>query len=529
VNGTLFVNLVYNAALLLVLVLIYDLLARRLREKSLVFKLVTGCVLGGISIAVMVAALRLSDGVIFDTRSVVLSMGTLFYGTLPGAIAGAIAAAYRASWGGGGTVMGVSVIVASVVIGALWRRWRHVGRRNPSILELYLFGLTVHVVMLALTSTLPDPLAALREIALPVIVIYPLASVVLGLLMIDARQRRRAETALRESEQRFIAFADQMPGRLWIRDSRLRYLYANPELAATVGCPEEDLLGKAPEDIWDAATAADARRLCERALAGERLDLIECWPPGRPDARVYRSRVFVISRGEDEPLLGGLMFDVTAEYTAERELERHAERLRETLDGAVLAVSHIVEARDPYTAGHQRRVAELATAIAERMGLAEVVREGLRLASLVHDLGKIAVPAEILAKPTRLTETEFTLIQEHAAAGHAILSDIAFEQPLAEIVLQHHERLDGSGYPRGLSGDEVRPEARILAVADVYEAMVSHRPYRPGIAPEQAAAELRAGAGVRYDAQVVEVCLTLIDEGFAFSEDQTIRGQLVTA
>ena len=175
------------------------------------------------------------------------------------------------------------------------------------------------------------------------------------------------------------------------------------------------------------------------------------------------------------------MFDVTSEHTAEQELKRHAERLQRTLEGAVLAVSHIAEARDPYTAGHQRRVAELATAIAGRMGLTADETEGLRLAALIHDIGKIAVPAEILSKPGRLTETEFTLIKGHSEAGYAIISDIEFEQPVADIVLQHHERLDGSGYPQGLSGDAIGMEARVLAVADVYEAMVSHRPYRAAL------------------------------------------------
>ena len=510
----------YNAALLLVLVLVYDLLARRLRQKRLTFKLVTGVVLGAIAIAVMAAALHLSNGLIFDTRSVVISMGTLFYGTLPGAIGGLIALTYRAALGGSGSVMGMSVIAAAVIIGALWRRWRHIAERNPGVLELYLFGLTVHIVMLALTSTLPDPLATLRQIALAVIVIYPVASVALGLLMIDARRRRRSEAALRESEQRFLAFIEQMPGRLWIRDHQLRYLYVNPELAADIGREPDDLLGKTPEEIWEPATAATARSLCERALGGERLDIVERWPD-EPGAGYYRSRVFAISRDEEKPLLGGLMLDVTKQHMAEEELRRHAEQLRETLEGAVLAIGHMVEARDPYTAGHQRRVTELATAIAERMRLSHGEIDGLRLACLVHDVGKISVPAEILSKPGRLTETEFTLIQDHAASGHAILSDIEFERPLAEIVLQHHERLDGSGYPRGLRGNEVSVEAKILAVADVYEAMVSHRPYRPALSPEEAAEEVRAGAGVRYDAEAVSCCLQLIDEGFTFSDVQT--------
>jgi putative nucleotidyltransferase with HDIG domain/PAS domain S-box-containing protein len=513
-----FKDLMYNAALLLVLVYVYDLLARRLSQRSIAFKLLTGLVLGGISIALMVSALVLSNGVIFDTRSVALSTGTLFYGTLPGLIAGLVAAVYRASLGGDGAVMGVSVIVASVAIGAIWRRWRRIARRDPSLVELYLFGLTVHLVMLALTSTLPEPLESLREIALPVIVIYPLASVVLGLLMVDARRRRQAETALREGEQRFASFAEFMPGRLWIRDHELRYLYANQQLAASLGCTTGELLHKTPEEVWEPEQAAAARSMCERALRGERVDLIERWPDG-PDVRFYRSLVFPIGRGGEASLLGGLMFDVTSEHTAEQELKRHAGRLQRTLEGAVLTVGHIVEARDPYTAGHQRRVAELATAIAERVGLSTDETEGLRLAALIHDIGKISVPAEILAKPGRLTETEFTLIKEHSAAGYAIISDIEFEQPVAEIVLQHHERLDGSGYPQGLSGDVIGLEARVLAVADVYEAMVSHRPYRAALTREHAVAELQAGAGARYDAAVVDACLLLVDEGFEFSPD----------
>ncbi|HEY5169757.1 MAG TPA: LytS/YhcK type 5TM receptor domain-containing protein [Thermoleophilia bacterium] len=217
-NQSAFVSLVYNAALLLVLVFVYDLIARYLRHQSLSFKLLTGLVLGVISIAVMLAAWRLSSGVIFDTRSVVLSMGTLFYGTIPGLVAGAIAAVYRASRGGSGAVMGVSVIAMSVAVGALWRRWRHVARRDPSVLELYLFGLTVHVLMLALTSTLPDPFATLRQIALPVIVIYPLASVLLGVLMIDQRRRRRAERSLRESERRYRSLFEDSPVAMWEDD-----------------------------------------------------------------------------------------------------------------------------------------------------------------------------------------------------------------------------------------------------------------------------------------------------------------------
>jgi HD-GYP domain-containing protein (c-di-GMP phosphodiesterase class II) len=153
------------------------------------------------------------------------------------------------------------------------------------------------------------------------------------------------------------------------------------------------------------------------------------------------------------------------------------------------------------------------------MGIDGRQLENLRLAALIHDVGKISVPAEILSKPGRLTETEFELIKVHAQAGHDVLQSIDFESPVATMVLQHHERLDGSGYPSGLRGEEILLEARALAVADVYEAMTSHRPYRPGLPAEDAVAELRSGAGVRYDAVAVEACLRALDEGFAFTAE----------
>ena len=197
---------------------------------------------------------------------------------------------------------------------------------------------------------------------------------------------------------------------------------------------------------------------------------------------------------------------------------RQAEQLRRTVEGAVLAMSHVVETRDPYTAGHERRVSELATAISAEMGMEGEELTALRLAGLIHDLGKVAVPAEILSKPGRLSTVEFDLIKQHAQTGFDILAAIDFGQPVAEMVLQHHERLDGSGYPRGLSGAEILPEARILAVADVVEAMSSHRPYRAALGMEAALAEIREHAGVRYDADVAAACYRVVEEqGFQFT------------
>ena len=188
------------------------------------------------------------------------------------------------------------------------------------------------------------------------------------------------------------------------------------------------------------------------------------------------------------------------------------EQLEASLDQAVAAVASTVEMRDPYTAGHQRRVAVIATALAAELKFSPGQTRGLHLASVVHDIGKIHVPAEMLSNPNKLTDLEFALIKTHSEAGWEILKEITFPWPVAEIVRQHHERMDGSGYPRGLRGDEILPEARVLAVADVVEAMSSHRPYRTGLGILKALQELAHHKGTLYDAAVVDACHSLFLE-----------------
>lgn len=193
-------------------------------------------------------------------------------------------------------------------------------------------------------------------------------------------------------------------------------------------------------------------------------------------------------------------------------------RLKRSLDGSIQLAASVTEMRDPYTAGHQQRVARLATAIAEKMGLSAERIEGVHFGSLIHDVGKISIPAEILSKPGRLTEIEFMLIKTHPQAGYNILKSIDFPWPVARMILQHHERLDGTGYPDALKGDEIILEARILIVADVVEAMSSHRPYRPGLGVEAALEEIERGRGLHYDPQVVDACIQLFQsKTFDFS------------
>ena len=194
---------------------------------------------------------------------------------------------------------------------------------------------------------------------------------------------------------------------------------------------------------------------------------------------------------------------------AEEKLLESLENLRKAIGTTIQVLALAIETKDPYTAGHQRRMADLARAIATEMNLPIEKIEGIRMAGVIHDIGKISLPSEILSKPTKLTSLEYALIKEHARYGYDILKGVESSWPLAEMVFQHHERIDGSGYPRGLKGEEILIEARILAVADVVEAMASYRPYRPALGINAALEEIEKNAGVLYDKEVADGCLRL--------------------
>jgi PAS domain S-box-containing protein len=204
--------------------------------------------------------------------------------------------------------------------------------------------------------------------------------------------------------------------------------------------------------------------------------------------------------------------DISYRVEAEKTIEESFKKLRKVLNGTVRALANTVETKDPYTSGHQRRVARLACAIAQEMGESEHFIEGMRVMGFLHDLGKIAIPGEILSKPSTLSEYEFNLIKYHPQAGFEILKAIDFPWPVALAVLQHHERLNGSGYPHGLSGQDIIMEAKIIAVADVVEAIASHRPYRPALGIDHAMEEITRNKGTLYDPKVAQICLKLISE-----------------
>ena len=215
---------------------------------------------------------------------------------------------------------------------------------------------------------------------------------------------------------------------------------------------------------------------------------------------------------------------------AEEESKRYSEKLQELIENITKAIALTTEMRDPYTSGHQLRVTQLAYAISKEMGLNKEVIAGIRVAGSLHDIGKMYIPSEILTKPGKLTEIEFDMIRTHPEAGYSIVKMIEFPWPVAPIVLQHHERMDGSGYPAGLSDEDILLEARILGVADVVEAMASHRPYRPALGIDKALAEISQKRGSLYDPAVVDACLKLFTEKkFKFQQDVPRERQAISS
>lgn len=218
-----------------------------------------------------------------------------------------------------------------------------------------------------------------------------------------------------------------------------------------------------------------------------------------------------VTKPIDPDLLVEAIYRAVEVRYQQQELDRANRRVRDTLEQTVMAMARAIELRDPYTDGHQKRVALLAAAIAEDLGLPPERVDGIRLGALIHDVGKIQVPTEILSKPGTLRDVERNIVRLHAKAGEELLGDIDFPWPITQMVLHHHERLDGSGYPDGLKGEQLTLETKIIAVADVAEAMSSHRPYRPALGIKAAIEELRQGSGRLYDSAVVESCIRVLE------------------
>ncbi len=327
------------------------------------------------------------------------------------------------------------------------------------------------------------------------------------------RERLNAVRGLRESEARFRAMFDQSTVGMSQTSLDGRFVAANPALCALFGRSEAELVGRHFADLMHpddrALSEAMKAKLGDRDETGGSMETRYL----RKDGGVVWANVSVsLVRDEaGEPL----HFFAMVENLSERKRAEHDLRL--ALSATIEAIAATVETRDPYTAGHQRRVADLAAAIAREMKLPADTVEGIHFGALIHDLGKIQVPAELLSKPTKLTKLEFELIKTHPQTGYEIVRNIKFPWKVAEMVHQHHERLDGSGYPQGLTGEAIALEARVLAVADVVEAMASHRPYRPGLGTDAALKEVAARRGTWFDPAAVDACLAIFRDGrFSF-------------
>lgn len=329
----------------------------------------------------------------------------------------------------------------------------------------------------------------------------------------DITERTLAVQSLRDAEARFRSLVEQsIAGIFIIQNGALAY--ANPRFAEILGYGEpEELLGR---DLLSLIVTTDRDRVGERIamlLRGEAEHLSDEFGGLARDGTVVMLGVNGSLAGYlGAPAIIGMMQDIRDKKAVEDEIRRYVDQLQNAFMQTVEVATTLSELRDPYTAGHERRVAEVAVAIAADLGLDARRQEGLRVAGHLHDIGKIAVPTEILAKPGKLSAAEFEIIKGHVRAGYDVLKSVDFPWPVAEVTLQHHERIDGSGYPQGLQGDAILFEARILAVADTVEAMSSHRPYRPGLGIDRALAEIERGRGRLYDAQVVDACLRLFRE-----------------
>ncbi|MBV8512277.1 MAG: PAS domain S-box protein [Xanthobacteraceae bacterium] len=318
----------------------------------------------------------------------------------------------------------------------------------------------------------------------------------------DITEFRHVERRAGESELQFKRLVEQQVAGIVIIRQDGSLAYVNPRFAAMLGYAASEVIGKPMATF---VVERDRDRMAARTDA-----LVTGEVQSTPNRFAVRTRsggtLDVLGQAatvmwDGQPALIGVIID----HSEQRRIERAMQHTIEALAG-------MVELRDPYTAGHQRRVAKLACAIAERLGMTQAQIDGLRLASAVHDIGKVQVPSEILSKPGPLSTIEYQIVQQHSEAGFNILKGIEFPWPVAETVLQHHERLDGSGYPQGLRGDAILPEAKVLAVADVVDSMMARRPYREALGLQAALDEIEAHKGKLYDPAAVEACTSLLSE-----------------
>jgi putative nucleotidyltransferase with HDIG domain/PAS domain S-box-containing protein len=334
------------------------------------------------------------------------------------------------------------------------------------------------------------------------------------------KENRRINSAARHNishaEAKFQSILDTVDVHMSLINRDLDIVWANRKTRKDFG---EDIVGSPCHNVCFGdcnQTCSDKKKKClvrDAFLldAEQRGDAEVISREGRKHYYSGTARVVVHDRDGKPDAVIKVYHDITEQKLAEEKLRESLIQLRKNLSGTIQAMAMTVETRDPYTAGHQRRTSDIARSIAQEMGLSSEQVDGIRMAGVIHDLGKISIPAEILSKPGLLGKMEYSLIKNHPETGFNILKGIDFHWPVAEIVRQHHERLDGSGYPDGLQGDEIMLEARIIGVADVIEAMSSHRPYRPSLGAAKAFEEIMHNRGILYDPAVVDASVRLFN------------------
>jgi PAS domain S-box-containing protein/putative nucleotidyltransferase with HDIG domain len=327
-------------------------------------------------------------------------------------------------------------------------------------------------------------------------------------------EHKRVEEALRESNEYLQNLTTYANVSIVVWSPNLSITEFNHAFERLSGLSQKEVIGKQLEILFPAESRDASLEHIRRAMGGEHWEAVYI-PIAAKDGAVrlvlWNSTNIADRWGQlTATIAQGI--DVTDHMQEEQKVREILSRLREALGGIIRVVSATVEVRDPFTAGHQKRVADLARAIAQEMGFSKDRVDSLRLAGIVHDLGKVSIPVEILSKPSKLSEIEYKLIKVHPQIGHDILKGINFPWSVAEIVLQHHERINGSGYPQHLTGDDILIEARILAVADVVESMASNRSYRPKHGIDRALQEIEDNRGILYDADVVDAGLKLFRE-----------------
>ncbi|MEE9913776.1 MAG: PAS domain S-box protein [Deltaproteobacteria bacterium] len=332
---------------------------------------------------------------------------------------------------------------------------------------------------------------------------------------IDITERKRTAEALEESEEKYRGVLENMDEAYFEIDLSGNFVFFNNAECRHLGYSREELMGLNYKSYMEPSIVKNAFEQFHRLYqTGDPIKAIDLQYIRRDGTKGFSETSVALVKDKDGKPIGfrGLSRDISERKKHEEKLQRTLDSLRRAVGTTIQVMVAALEARDPYTAGHQLRVADLARAIGAEMGLSPEQLDGIRMGGSIHDIGKIAVPSEILTKPAKLTEIEFALMKEHARRGFEILKEVESPWPLAQIAYQHHERMDGKGYPRQLAGDEILIEARILGVADVVESMASHRPYRPALGLDAALNEIIKNRGILYDPAAVDACLNLFKE-----------------